>query len=121
MKAFSVRELKNNPSVALRAAREHPVVVLNRHQPEAVLFHLDDESLLSESGIRCALATALYRDRSLSLGRAARFSRLGTAAFIQHISKLGIPVVQGTAVTIDQDAETIDAWRTDSSRPTQAL
>ena len=35
MKAFSVRELKNNPSVALRAAREHPVMVLtfvsNRH------------------------------------------------------------------------------------------
>ena len=46
MKAFSVRELKNNPSVALRAAREHPVIVLNRHQPEAVLIHLDDESLL---------------------------------------------------------------------------
>ena len=50
MKAFSVRELKNNPSVALRAAREHPVIVLNRNQPEAVLIHLDDESLLSEPG-----------------------------------------------------------------------
>ena len=84
MKAFSVRELKNNPSVALRAAREHPVIVLNRHQPEAVLIHLDDESLLSEPGVRCALATALYRDRSLSLGQAARFSGFGTAAFIQH-------------------------------------
>ena len=77
MKAFSVRELKNNPSVALRAAREHPVIVLNRNQPEAVLIHLDDESLLSEPGVRCALATALYRDRSLSLGQAARFSGLG--------------------------------------------
>ena len=121
MKAFSVRELKNNPSVALRAAREHPVIILNRHQPEAVLFHLDDESLLSETGIRCALATALYRDRSLSLGQAARFSGLGTAAFIQHLSKLGIPVVRGTADSINQDAETIDAWRTDSSRPTRAL
>ena len=119
MKAFSVRELKNNPSVALRAAREHPVIVLNRHQPEAVLFHLDDESLLSESGIRCALATALYRDRSLSLGQAVRYSGLGTAAFIQHISKLGIPVVRGTAVSVNQDAETIDAWRKDSSRQTQ--
>ena len=119
MKAFSVRELKNNPSVALRAAREHPVIVLNRHQPEAVLFHLDDESLLAEPGIRRALATALYRDRSLSLGQAARFSRLGTGAFIQHLSKLGIPVVGGTAGSVNQDAETIDAWRRDSSQQTQ--
>ena len=120
MKAFSVRELKNNPSVALRAAREHPVIVLNRHRPEAVLIHLDDESLLSEPGVRCALATALYRDCSLSLGQAARFSGLGMAAFIQHLSKLGIPVVRGSAATINEDAEAIHAWRTDSSRPTQA-
>ena len=60
MKAVSVRELKNNPSAALRAAREHPVMVLNRHQPEALLVHLDDEGLLTDSGVRKALATALY-------------------------------------------------------------
>ncbi len=33
MKAVSVRELKSNPSAALREAREHPVTVLNRHRP----------------------------------------------------------------------------------------
>lgn len=96
MKAFSVRELKNNPSAALRAARAHPVLVLNRHQPEAVLFHLDDDSLLAEPGIRLAFATALYRDQSVSLGQAARFSGIGIAAFIQHVSRLGIPVVRGS-------------------------
>ena len=58
MKAFSVRELKNNPSVALRAAREDPVMVLNRHKPQALLVHLDDDTLLAEPGIRRALATA---------------------------------------------------------------
>ena len=64
IKAFSVRELKNNPSAALREARDQPVMVLNRHRPEALLVHLDDDSLVAESGIRRALATALYRDRS---------------------------------------------------------
>ena len=60
MKAFSVRELKNNPSVALRAARDRPVMVLSRNVPEAVLMHLDEDSLLSEPGIRRALALVLY-------------------------------------------------------------
>ena len=119
MRAFSVRDLKNNPSVALRAAREHPVIVLNRHQPEAVLFHLDDESLLAEPGIRLGLAVALYREHSLSLGQAARFAGLATAAFIQHVSKLGIPVVRGTAASVREDTMTIDAWRTHSSPQTR--
>ena len=120
MKAVSVRALKNNPSEALRAAREHPVVVLNRHRPEAILFHLDDDTLLAEEGIRQALATALYRERSLSLGQAARFSGLGTAAFIEHVSRLGIPVVHGDAATVRDDADTVEAWRNDSSQPTRA-
>ena len=120
MKAVSVRELKNNPSAALRAAREHPVMVLNRHQPEALLVHLDDEGLLADSGVRKALATALYRDQSLSLGQAARFSGLGMAAFIQRVSKMGIPVVRGTTTSVREDVEAIRTWRTGSSRPTQA-
>ena len=120
MKAFSVRALKNNPSEALRAARERPVMVLNRHRPEAILFHLDDDTLLAEPGIRRALATALYREQSLSLGQAARFSGLGTAAFIQHVSRLGIPVVQGDAAAVYEDAEAVEAWRNDSSLPTRA-
>ena len=114
MKAFGVRQLKNNPSAALRAAREGPVVVLSRNSPEAVLVHLDDDTLLAEPGVRRALATALYRERSLSLGLAARFSGLGTADFIQHVSRLGIPVVKGTPTTIREDVEAVGAWESDS-------
>lgn len=89
--------------------------MLNRHRPEALLVHLDGESLLSEPGIRRALATALYRDQSLSLGQAARFSGLSIAEFIQHVSRLGIPVVGGTSDAVREDAETIGAWRNGSS------
>ena len=58
-------------------------MVLNRHRPEALLVHLDDDALLSEPGIRRALATALYRDQSLSLGQAARFSGYGSASRVK--------------------------------------
>lgn len=120
MKAVSIRELKNNPSAALREAREHPVMVLNRHRPEALLVHLDDDSLLAEPGIRQALATALFRERSLSLGQAARFSRLPIGEFIRRVFQLGIPVVGGSPTTVREDTEAVAAWRTDSSRPTRA-
>lgn len=115
MKAVSVRELKNNPSAALRSAREGPVVVLNRHEPEAVLIHLSDDFLPSETGMRQAIATSLFRDGSLSLGLAARFSGLAVAEFIDHVSRLGIPIMAGTAETVREDAESIEAWRTGAS------
>ena len=116
MKAVNVRQLKNNPSAALRDARKHLVVVLNRDRPEALLVHLDDDALLSEPGVRRALATALYRDESLSLGQAARVARLPLAAFIEHVSRLGIPVVRGTAAGVREDAQAIATWRRADAR-----
>lgn len=110
MKSVSVRELKNNPSEALRMAREGVVVVTNRNEPEAVLVHLDDETLLSTPGVRTALAVALYRSESLSLGRAAQLADMSLVDFIQHVSRLGIPVVRGDAETLREDIETLDSW-----------
>ena len=120
VKAVNVRQLKNNPSEALREARKRPVIVLDRHQPEALLVHRDDNSLLAEPGIRRSLATALYRDRSLSLGRAARFAGVPSAEFIRYVSGCGIPVVRGTAAEVGRDAQAIVEWTRGSSGPTRA-
>jgi antitoxin (DNA-binding transcriptional repressor) of toxin-antitoxin stability system len=120
MKAFNVRGLKNNPSEALREARKEPVVVVNRDQPEALLVHLDDDSLLAEPGVRRALTTALYRDGSLSLGQAARFAALPLAEFMQHVSRLDISVVRGSEASVNDEARKAMAWRKESSRPPPA-
>ena len=111
MKAVNIRQLKNNPSDALRMARKAPVVVLNRDQPEALLFHLDDEGLLGEPGVRLALATALYRSESVSLGRGAKIAGIPLADFMQHISHEGIPVIRGNAKTLRDDLKNLEAWR----------
>ena len=95
-------------------------MVVNRHRQEALLVHLDDDSLLAEPGIRRALATALYRDLGLFLGQAAQSSRLSLAEFIQHLSQSGLPVIGGTSDTVREDAETIVAWRSTSSQPPRA-
>lgn len=111
MRAVNVRQLKNNPSEALRMARKHPVVVMNRDQPEAVLFHLDDEGLLGEPGVRLALATALYKSESLSIGRAARVAGMPLEAFMTEMGRAGIPVIRGNARTLRDDLKNLEAWR----------
>jgi len=121
MRAVNIRQLKNNPSEALRLAREEPVVVMNRDEPEALLVHLDDETLLSEPGVRLALATALYKSESVSLGRAAKLAGVALADFMQHVSRLGIPAVRGTRAGVRQDKRTLEAWlKHESSSATRA-
>lgn len=116
MKTVNVRQLKNNPSDALRMARKAPVLVMKRDRPEAVLFHLDDEGLLGEPGVRLALATALYRSESVSLGRGAKIASVPLADFMQHVSRHGIPVVRGDAKTVHEDVKNIEKWRKRRSR-----
>lgn len=111
MKSVNVRQLKNNPSDALRMARKAPVVVMNRDQPEAVLFHLSDEGLLGEPGVRLALATSLYREESVSLGRGAKIAGIALVDFMLHVSREGIPVIRGDARTLREDIKNIEAWR----------
>jgi hypothetical protein len=115
MKAYNVRQLKNNPSEALRDARRDPVVVLHRDRPEALIVHLDDDTLLRDDGVRRALATALFRDGGLSLGKAAAVASLPVGEFMQHVSRLGISVIHGSAIQAVADADRIESWRDDSS------
>lgn len=108
--AVNVSGLKSNPSEALRNARDDVVVVLNRDKPAAVMIGLQSGKLLSEPGARAALATALYRDGGLSLVRSASMARMPLAAFITHVSRLGIPVVAHDAGEVARDMESLDQW-----------
>ena len=111
MKAVNVRQLKNNPSEALRQARKQPVVVMHRDRPEALLVHLDDEGLLGEPGVWLALATALYKSESLSIGRAAKVAGMPLEAFMVEMGHAGIPLIRGNARTLREDLRSIKAWR----------
>ncbi len=110
-KTVNIRQLKNNPSAVLRMARKDLVVVMNRDQPEALLFHLDDEGLLGEPGVRLALATALYKSESLSIGRAAKVAGMPLEAFMLEMGRAGIPVIRGNARTLPEDLKNLRAWR----------
>jgi predicted HTH domain antitoxin len=110
MHAVKVYELKNNPSEALRQAKKAPVIIMKGDEPTAVMVHLDDDSLLSRPGVKMALATALFKDGSLALGRAARLADVSLVGFIQHPSRLGIPAIRGKASEAKADLETLNKW-----------
>jgi len=110
METVNVSGLKNNPSDALRKARRGVVVVMNRDKPDAVLVGVESAGLLGSAGVKEALATALFRDGSLSLARSARLAEMSVAAFIAHLSRLGIPAVKLDAREAEADMDTLERW-----------
>ena len=109
MHATNVRELKKNPSRALRLAKDGPVLILKGNEPDALLIHLDRSLAATESGVRPALAASLYNGGGMSLGKAAKVSGLSLSEFIDHLGNLGIEVVRQDETTIGE-ASDVSAW-----------
>lgn len=110
METVNVSSLKNNPSEALRMARHDVVVVMNRDRPDALMVGIEAAGVLDAAGVRPALATALFRDGQLSLVRAAHLAQMPVARFVQHVSRLGIPVIRLDAQETGRDMDTLDEW-----------
>ena len=110
MEVVNVSGLKNNPSEALRMARKDVVVVMNRDTPDALMVGIESAGLLDASGVKPALATALFRDGYLSLVRSAKLAGMGVPEFAQHVSRLGIAIVRLDAKEAARDMDTLDEW-----------
>ena len=63
----------------------------------------------SETGPRHALATSLYREGCVSLGKAAQVSGRSVSEFIDHLGSLGIDVVRHDETT-SREAADVSAW-----------
>ena len=109
MHATNVRNLKKNPSLALRQAEESPVLVLKGDQPNALIVHLDESVTAAEQSVRPALAAALFKDETLSLGGAVRLSNMSMQDFLGYLAELGIDVVRANETT-DREAGDLSRW-----------
>ena len=109
MFATNVRNLKKNPSLALRKAETSPVLILKGNEPNALLIHLDSSLIDTDQSLRPALASVLFKEGSLSLGAAAALSKLTLNDFIQHLDSLGIEVISNDDTFADETKD-ISAW-----------
>ena len=110
MESVNVSGLKNNPTEALRKAKQDVVVVMNRDRPSALMVGIEAAGVLEARGVRPALATALFRDGALSLARAASLAGMSLGEFVSHVSRLGIAVVTLDAAETRKDMDTLDEW-----------
>jgi len=109
MYATNVRNLKKNPSEALRQAEQSPVLVLKGSTPNALIMHLDTSLEKTKNMLNPALASSLFKDKVLSLGAAAKISGLSLSDFIDHLAELDIDIVTGDQQTA-HEAQTLDTW-----------
>jgi len=109
MHATNVRNLKKNPSAALRQAEHEPVLVLKGDEPAAMIMHIDASITEGEDSVRPALAAALFKEGVLSLGAARRLSRMDLSDFVGYLGELGIEVVRPDE-TSAQETDDLTPW-----------
>jgi predicted HTH domain antitoxin len=109
MFATNVRNLKKNPSLALRQAEQAPVLILKGNVPNALLLNFKKTMAETEQAIKPALASSLYKEGVLSLGAAAKLSDLPLTSFVQHLAMLGIEIVQADETT-SQEVQDLRQW-----------
>lgn len=109
MFATNVRNLKRNPSEALRHAEQEPVLILKGNQPNALLFNLKTSLGDMNQQLKPALAASLFKDRVLSLGAAAQISGLSLSEFIAHLTELDIDLVVADSQTANEMA-VLESW-----------
>jgi predicted HTH domain antitoxin len=109
MFATNVRNLKRNPSEALRQAELEPVLILKGNEPNAMLFNLKTSLGDVNQQLKPALAASLFKDRVLSLGAAAQVSGLSVSEFIDHLTQLDIDLVVADLQTA-QELKVLDEW-----------
>jgi predicted HTH domain antitoxin len=109
MYATNVRNLKRNPSEALRQAEQQPVLILKGNEPNALLLHLNTSIAETSEQLKPALAASLFKDRVLSLGAATKISGLSLSEFIDHLTQLDIDLVIPDAQTA-QELDTLASW-----------
>jgi hypothetical protein len=107
--ATNVRNLKKNPSLALRQAEESPVLVLKGNEPNALIVHLDKTIVDAEQSVRPSLAASLFKDGTLSLGAASRLSDMTLQGFLLFLAELGIDVVKPDETT-GHEVKDLDRW-----------
>lgn len=92
MHTFSIRDLRERSGELTREAEAGRLsLITKRGQPLMVALPFSDTLL--DRGARVALAEHLFKEGVLSLGKAARMAGMPYVLFSEHLSRIGIPVV----------------------------
>ncbi len=107
METFSVRDLRDRiGDLTKTAARGELAVVSKNGEPLFLAVPFNDK--LIEYGVSLSLACLLYSQGVLSLGKAAKFARLGKEDFIEKLGEFGVAAVNYPAGDLDAELSALN-------------
>lgn len=102
MQTFSIRDLRERSGELSREAEAgHISLVTKRGQPLFVAVPMSDTLL--DQGAKVSLAEHLFKEGILSLGKAAKVAGMPYVLFSEHLSKLGISVVDYSPDELEEE------------------
>ncbi|WP_295607095.1 type II toxin-antitoxin system prevent-host-death family antitoxin [uncultured Lamprocystis sp.] len=104
MQTFTIRDLRDNTGGIVREAESGRLSVVTKHGQPIFVAVPFDEALLRE-GVAMTLATRLFDEETISLGKAARLAGMGVAEFMDHLSRLRIPIARPRPGELEQELE----------------
>ncbi|MBK8453946.1 MAG: UPF0175 family protein [Thiofilum sp.] len=111
MQVVNIRQLKNNPSVALRYAKQDLVMVTNRDEPDSLIISMEQLSGIPNlEQVRLVLGISLFRNKQLSLMAAAKVANKSLSEMITIVSEQGIPVADYTQNEVEAEATFAEQW-----------
>ncbi len=102
MDTFTVRDLREHTGTLIHDAEKGKLSLVTKHGRPIFLAVPFSEDLLI-LGLRTALAIKLYKEETLTLGKAAKLSGQSIEAFIEKLGQLGVPVVDYSPSDIQRE------------------
>jgi prevent-host-death family protein len=108
VETFSIRDLRERTGELVREAEAgHLSMVAKRGRALFVAVPMDEQLL--RAGVAVALATRLFAEKTLSLGKAAKLAHLSIEDFIAHLGAQGIPAVDYPPEELDKELAALRA------------
>jgi len=102
MQSFSIRDLRERSGALSKEVEQGNMALVTRHgHPLFVGVPFSDELL--EQGVHIVLATRLFKEGSISLGKSAKIAKMSIAEFSEYLSRLGIPLVDISEDELDKE------------------
>ena len=115
MHAVNVRQLKSNPSLALREAKNDLVVVMNRDRPDAVLVGVEQLGIADLPHVRTVFAVSMFRTGDISAGVAAKVAGKPLVEMLALLSSMSIPLYRSSPKEAVDEMAVGEAWLNNAS------
>ena len=108
MQSFSIRDLRERSGALSQEVEKGNLSVVTRHgHPLFISVPFSDELL--DQGVHTTLATKLFKEGDISLGKAAKIAKMSIAEYTEYVSRLGIAVVDFSEDDLAQEIAYLNA------------